>query len=177
MHLSPLDQIMIEVESPFVCLFALHFIWNQSAHLVSLGHRAMARESRTMSLWVINMIRDVVVHTFAWNALPCQVLPSVAVKPVSTGRFGRPAIYSADRPSIVGRWINLWPVIIFPSRWCSPSAGGVPQNSKKQPWDFGSLQRSRVGKTEAACAWQWGSERNRRVCIGPSSRGYFLLFY
>ena len=86
----------------------------------------VVREPRPMSLWVINMIRDMIGAYIAWNALPCQVLPSAAVK----YRFCRkiwPAGYLHCRPAIiVGRWIkfvagdhSIWPVVFSFSRWCS----------------------------------------------------------
>ena len=41
MHASPLDQAMIEVEGSLVCLYALHYIWNQNGTLGPLGHHAL----------------------------------------------------------------------------------------------------------------------------------------
>ena len=156
MHASPLELLVIEVE--FNLLDYVHCIPYQHAHLIlwAIMHGnawLVARESRPILLWVINMIRSVVGAYIAWNALPCQVLSSAAVKPVFAGRFGQPAIVSADWPSIVGRWIILWLVTIIHGRWPIPLAGGVLQHSEKQPWDLCSLQRRITAKVEAFCAW------------------------
>ena len=162
MHASPLELLVIEVE--FNLLDYVHCIPYQHAHLIlwAIMHGnalLVVLESRPILLWVIHMKRCVIGAYIAWNALPCQVLSSAAVKPVFAGRYGWPAILSADRPAIDGRWIILRPVTIVHGRWPIPSAGGDPQHSEKQPWDLCSLQRSRTVKAEAACAWQWHPRR------------------
>ena len=129
MHTLPLELSMIEVEF-IVCLCAFHSTLKlHTLVLWAITHwnaRFVVRESSTMLLWAINMIRSVVGANIAWNALPCHVLPSAAVKIGSAGCFGRPAIYTVDRPSIVGRWLYkwsmtiwTWPVVFCLSRWCS----------------------------------------------------------
>ena len=173
MHAWPLELLVIEVEfNLFVYVHCMTFEMKMH-NLVSwaITHwnaRLVVREPRAISLWVTDMTRDVSVHTFAWIALPCKALPSAAVKQVLQE-------FSADRlhrvptghPSVADGFIfSRWPP--NHSRWWSPLAGGIPQHPVRISWDFGSFQRSIVGKTEAACAWQWTSEQDR-ACIALGS--------
>ena len=112
MHASPLHQAMIKVESPLVCLCALHFIWNQNVlliHWAILHGNAwlVVRESRIISLWVMNMIRGVIGAYIAWNTLPCLACPLLLSKIGSAWRFGRPALLSVDRQRMFGREHNV----------------------------------------------------------------------
>ena len=138
--------------------------------------RLVVRAWSAMLLWAINMIRSVVGANIAWNALPCHVLPSAAVKTDFAGRFGRPAICSADRPSIRGRYLKQRPVVILHGRWQIPLAGDVPLRSEKQHWELCSLQRRITVKVEATCAWLWLSEQNHAyIAWGPLPKAVYCF--
>ena len=97
---------------------------------------------------------DWCIHCLKCIATSSSVLCCCQLQ-VSAGRIGRPAVLGADRQNMFGREHNMWPVTILHGRWPIPSAGGAPQHAEKQPWDLCSLQRSRIVKAEAVCAWQW----------------------
>lgn len=120
---SPFEVSHDRGRSPLVWLCALHYIWNEKMHnLVSwaITHwnaRLMVREPRTMSLWVINMIRDIVGAYIAWIALPCKALSSAAVKQILQELFAdRLHIVPTGNPSMADSFIN--------SRWSHLTAGG-----------------------------------------------------
>ena len=160
---------------------ALHLKWKMH-NLVSwaITHWnacLMVREPRTMSLWVINMIRDMGGSYIAWNALPCCALPSATVN----SRFCRRSCPSGSvqfRPTI-----NPWPIasstaddhILLPvailfSRWCLP----MSREAILRLWKFSEWQ-SRENRGSLRMAMDFRA-RPEHTCIEPSSRGPFSCF-
>ena len=164
MHTLPLELSMIEVEFT-VCLCAFHSTLKlHTLVLWAITHwnaRLVVREPRTMSLSVVNMIKDVLVHTLL--GMHCHALfwPLLLSKQVPAGRYGRSAISSAGRLSISGQWLHRWSMTTYLCRWPFLMVGGIFQCSKGVPWDLCSLQRRKIVKTEATCACRWVSERSR----------------
>ena len=139
--------------------------------------RLMVREPRTMSLLVINMIRDMVGAYIAWNALPCCALPSTAVNcrfcrhswPTGSVQC-RPTINSWPIASSTADDHILLPVAILLSRWCLP----MSREAILRLWQFSEGQsKENRGSLRMAVDFR---ARPEHACIEPSSRGPFSCF-
>ena len=174
MHLSPLDQAMIEVESPFVCFYALHFIWNQYARLGSLGHHALKCAIGGPSFKERPPLRHkqdkgcVGTHIcLKCIAMPCFALccfqNSFCRKLWPAGHlYYRPTNYwwpraqqmVDDHPDMVGGG-STWSGVIHSVHRAYLGRRAI-------------FRRTEQGKQMQTCAWQWTSERSRaRIAPGP----------
>lgn len=166
---------------PLVCLCASDSI-SKCAHLVpwAITHgntRLMVREPRTMSLWVIHMIRDRIGPYIAWIALPCYALPSAAINcrfcrhSLPTGSVQcRPAIYWWPIASPTADDHILLPVAILLSRWCLP----MSREAILRLWQSSEEYiRENRGSLRMAVYFR---ARPSMHCIGLSSRGSLSVF-
>ena len=157
-------------ELGLVCLIDLHYIWNQSCILGSLGHHAwkcVIGGPRIEAHAPLSHYHDK-GHGWCIYALNCAAMLCLALCCCQLQVLQE---YSTDRQCKVPAGNNFFadsfnfvPMAIPHCRWQFHSAGGDPLCPREQSWGFDSLQRSEGRKTEAAYAW-------RRV-----SRGVFPVF-
>ena len=130
-------------------------------------HAPLSHEYDKECGWCIHRLKCIALLSIALCCYQKQILQEALA--------GRPSPVPTGHSSLADS-LNKGRVTIPLGRWPFLLAGGVPQHSKKQPWDLCRLQRRITVKVEATCAWQWLSERSRtRIALGPLPEAVYLL--